>query len=134
MYFCWSNLLEEFLRFINLMLSFESYIIFIVIMSEQPDGFLQMGASYNFDRSKNSAYKSQTIQPPGFHQWTKDNLYKSSYAHFHSKVPPLLARIQQTPKAAPFPGTEVTSLRSRQKTSTRRDTPLWPRKVSTEKN
>ena len=55
-------------------------------MSEQPDGFLQMKASYGFDKNKVSGYRSKTIEPNGFQQWTKDSMYKSSYAHFHSKV------------------------------------------------
>ena len=55
-------------------------------MSEQADGFLRMGASYNFEREKNEGYKKDTINPQGFQKWTGDNMYKSSYAHFHSKV------------------------------------------------
>lgn len=55
-------------------------------MSEQVDGFLQVGASYNFDRNKLNNYKIHTIASEGFQKWTQPNLFKSSYAHFHSKV------------------------------------------------
>jgi len=55
-------------------------------MSEQADGFLKMGASYHFNREQLGQYQSKTIEPQGFHQWTGNNMYKSSYAHFHSKV------------------------------------------------
>ena len=56
-------------------------------MSEQADAFLQLGASYNFEQGKNSQYRSRTIEPGSFQKWTGNNMYKSSYAHFHSKVP-----------------------------------------------
>ena len=57
-------------------------------MSEQPDGFLQMGASYNFERDKTGNYRSRTIDANNFQRWTGPSMYKSSYAHFHSKVGP----------------------------------------------
>ncbi len=67
-------------------------------MSEQIDGFLQMGSSYNFDRNKLTGYRSKTIEAQGFQKWTQDNMYKSSYAHFHSKVNQLSLRTPLTPK------------------------------------
>ena len=73
-------------------------------MSEQIDGFLEMGASYNFDRNKTGNYRSKTIEPQGFQQWTKDSMYKSSYAHFHSKVPSLWSKDSVNPKNAAIPG------------------------------
>ena len=35
-------------------------------MSEQPGGFLQMNASYNFDRNKLNNYRNKTIASEGF--------------------------------------------------------------------
>ncbi len=61
-------------------------------MSEQKDGFLQMDASYNFDQKKLESYRYKTIEPENFQKWTKDYMYKSSYAHFHSKVTPITHR------------------------------------------
>ena len=100
-------------------------------MSEQVDGFLQMGASYNFDRSKVSNYKNNTIASDGFQKWTQPNMYKSSYAHFHSKVLPFLLRTRSSPKTQPFPATAATSLPSRPKIYMPEATRPWPSKVST---
>ena len=36
-------------------------------MSEQKDGFLQMGDSYNFDREKTDNYANKTISSNTFH-------------------------------------------------------------------
>lgn len=63
-------------------------------MSEQPGGFLQMNASYNFDRNKLNNYRHKTIASEGFQKWTHPNMYKSSYAHYHSKVRTFLDRTQ----------------------------------------
>ena len=49
-------------------------------MSEQPGGFLQMNASYNFDRNKLNNYRHKTISSETFQKWTHPNMYKSSYA------------------------------------------------------
>lgn len=55
-------------------------------MSEQVGGLLDTVGSYHFDRNKNSQYRAQSIDAAKFSSWQKDNMYKSSYAHFHSKV------------------------------------------------
>jgi hypothetical protein len=55
-------------------------------MSGQIDGFLQMGSSYNFERQKIDNFRNKTIDSKGFQKWTQGSMYKSSYAHFHSKV------------------------------------------------
>lgn len=36
-------------------------------MSEQKDGFLKMGSSYNFDREKTNNYANNTISSNAFH-------------------------------------------------------------------
>ena len=63
-------------------------------MSEQPGGFLQMAASYNFDRNKLNNYRNKTIASEIFQKWTQPNTYKSSYAHYHSKVKQSVYRTQ----------------------------------------
>lgn len=55
-------------------------------MSSQPDGLLQTNQSYNFENNKLGNYKNSTIDSSKFANWQKDHMYKSSYAHFHSKV------------------------------------------------
>ena len=89
-----------------------------------------MKASHGFDRNKISGYRSKTIEPHGFQQWTKDNMYKSSYAHFHSKVSLTILRTRLMAKTVPFQDTEVTSPQSKHKTSMPRDTLPWQNKVS----
>lgn len=55
-------------------------------MSSQQDGLLQTNQSYNFQPEKLGTYKESRIEPSKFADWQKDHMYKSSYAHFHSKV------------------------------------------------
>lgn len=62
-------------------------------MSEQQGGILELPTSYNFARDTTAQYRSRSIDPANFTQWHKDNMYKSSYAHFHSKVTLHLHRI-----------------------------------------
>jgi len=57
-----------------------------------------MAASYNFDRNKLNNYRHKTISSEGFQKWTQPNMYKSSYAHYHSKVKRFLNRTQLSPK------------------------------------
>lgn len=103
-------------------------------MSEQIDGFLQMGTSYNFERSKLSNYKNNNISSDGFQKWTGNNMYKSSYAHFHSKVTTMIPRIRLNPKIQLSQATEVTFLPSRPRISMLGGTQPWPNKVSTRIN
>lgn len=114
---------------LDLFYQFRKVITFIE-MSEQIDGFLQIGSSYNFDRNRLSGYRSKTIDSQGFHKWTQGNMYKSSYAHFHSKVNLEPLRILPTPKTQLFPATVDTSPLFTQKTSMRRASPPWPNKAS----
>ena len=99
-------------------------------MSEQIDGFLEMKASHGFDRNKISGYRSKTIEPHGFQQWTKDNMYKSSYAHFHSKVSHLSFRTLLMAKIVLFQDMEATYLPLKHKIFMLRDTHQWQNKVS----
>lgn len=103
-------------------------------MSEQIDGFLQMGASYNFERSKLNTYKNNNISSDGFQKWTGPNMYKSSYAHFHSKVKFLTFRILSSLKTQLFQVMEAIFLRLRQKISMHVGTQLWPNRVSIRKD
>jgi hypothetical protein len=55
-------------------------------MSSQPDGTLQMAQSYHFNRDTANNFRGRSIDSSTFHAWTRDNMYKSSYAKFHSSV------------------------------------------------
>lgn len=99
-------------------------------MSEQIDGFLQIGSSYNFDRNRLSGYRSKTIDSQGFHKWTQDNMYKSSYAHFHSKVYLYPLRILLTLKTQLYPATVDTYPLFTLKTSMQKVSPPWLNKAS----
>lgn len=55
-------------------------------MSSQQDGFLKTGQSYHHNREKTADYQANPINSSKFTDWQKDHMYKSSYAHFHSKV------------------------------------------------
>ena len=103
-------------------------------MSEQIDGFLDMKASHGFNRNKVTGYRSKTIESNGFQEWTKNSMYKSSYAHFHSKVILTPSRIPPMEKIVPFLAMEATSPPSKLKTSTPRATPPSPNRASTRIN
>jgi len=55
-------------------------------MSTQKDGTIQMAQSYNFNRDTGNNFRGRSIESTGFCAWSKDNMYKSSYAKFHSSV------------------------------------------------
>lgn len=55
-------------------------------MSEQEGGLLDTKGSYHFGRESATQYRAQSIDASKFSSWQKDHMYKSSYAHFHSKV------------------------------------------------
>lgn len=57
-------------------------------MSEQVDGHLQTPASYNFNRETIGNYRSKSIDQANFHLWFKNDMYRSTYSHNHSPVPP----------------------------------------------
>ena len=54
-------------------------------MSEQEGGLLNTMQSFDFNRGTTGNYRSNTIDSNRFADWQKDHMYKSSYAHFHSK-------------------------------------------------
>jgi hypothetical protein len=54
-------------------------------MSEQRGGLLETVQSFNYNRDVTGNYKNRSIDAGGFRSWQNDNMYKSSYAHFHSK-------------------------------------------------
>jgi len=58
----------------------------ILLMSEQVDGHLQLPSSYNFQREKLGHYRNGSIDSQKFHLWLRNDMYRSSYAHFHSPV------------------------------------------------
>ena len=62
-----------------------SYVI-ILLMSEQKDGMLQLPSSHNFNRDVLSNYRTRTIDPNSFLEWSKKDMYRSSYAQHHSPV------------------------------------------------
>ena len=55
-------------------------------MSSQQDGLLKTNQSYNWEHDKLGTYKNNGIDASKFADWQKDHMYKSSYAHFHSRV------------------------------------------------
>lgn len=62
-----------------------------------------MGVSHNFDREKLENYHCKTIDSDAFQKWSKDYMYKTSYAHFHSRVPTISCRIRSNQGRAPSP-------------------------------
>lgn len=57
-------------------------------------------------------------------------MYKSSYAHFHSRVHTKICRIHFSPKLLQYPGTKDTSLPYRQRIYTAGGSLRWREKVS----
>lgn len=55
-------------------------------MSEQAGGLLDTKTSYHFYKDTSAQYRSSSIDPSKFTSWQNQNMYKSSYANFHSKV------------------------------------------------
>lgn len=55
-------------------------------MSSQLGGTVNIPASYNPNRQSVSTYRAKSIESNAFSSWAGDHMYKSSYAHFHSKV------------------------------------------------
>lgn len=55
-------------------------------MSSQVDGGVTIPSSFDFQRDKQNTYRSRSIDSNGFSQWASNNMYKSSYAQFHSRV------------------------------------------------
>jgi len=45
-----------------------------------------MSQSYNFNRNTVNNFRGRSIDPAGFFAWQKDDMYKSTYAKFHSSV------------------------------------------------
>lgn len=55
-------------------------------MSSQRDGLLQTNQSFHYNQDRTGLYKNNGIDSSKFTNWQKDNMYKSSYAQFHSNV------------------------------------------------
>lgn len=55
-------------------------------MSEQPDAHLQIPSSYNFHQKNINNPRNSPIEAQKFHLWARNDMYRSSYAHFHSPV------------------------------------------------
>lgn len=55
-------------------------------MCEYGGGLLQTKTSFPFNQNSTLTYKNKSIDSAKFAAWHKDNMYKSSYAHFHSRV------------------------------------------------
>lgn len=74
-------------------------------MSSQTNGFIKIEPSYDHKRQNNDNYRNSSIEANTFHKWTADNMYKSSYAHFHSKVL-MTSYLQESvePKSTAIPG------------------------------
>lgn len=55
-------------------------------MSQQKDGFLTTNQSFNFNREVTGNYKASPIESGRFADWQKNNMYRSTYSQYHSKV------------------------------------------------
>ena len=80
-----------------------------------------MSQSYNFNRDTVNNFRGRSIDPAGFFAWQKDDMYKSTYAKFHSSVLLLwFFRILFNPKTPLFPAMEDLFLELKQITFTQR--------------
>lgn len=73
-------------------------------MSEQVDGYLQLPSSYNFQRDKLGHYRNGSIDSQKFHLWLRNDMYRSSYAHFHSPVTLYFMKESKEPRSSHLPG------------------------------
>jgi hypothetical protein len=76
----------------------------ILLMSEQPGGHLQIPASFNFHQESLSNSRKSPIDAQKFHHWARSDMYRSSYAHYHSPVS--LSPMQEStqPRSGHLPG------------------------------
>jgi hypothetical protein len=57
-------------------------------MGEQVDGPLQLPSTFNFHCDEVRGYRKNSIDPQKFHLWRNNDMYRTSYAHFHSPLVP----------------------------------------------
>ena len=55
-------------------------------MSEQLGALLQTKSSFDFHNNTKNLYRAESIDSSKFSSWQSNNMYKSSYGNFHSKV------------------------------------------------
>lgn len=93
-------------------------------MSEQPDGHLQIPSSYNFHRERVGHTRAGSIDAQKFQLWARNDMYRSSYAHFHSPVPPHWLRIPLSLAQHNCPDTLASSPLTEPKACTRPHIPI----------
>jgi len=93
-------------------------------MSEQPEGHLQIPSSYNFHRERVGHTRAGSIDAQKFHLWTRNDMYRSSYAQFHSPVLPQSLRIPLNLAQHNCPATLDSSPRTEPKACTPPPTPI----------
>lgn len=95
-------------------------------MSSQADGAINLPSSYNPNRLSATCYRSKSIEGNGFNSWASNNMYKSTYAHFHSKVLFLAyLRNPQIQELEWFLATKDLSLRTEPKVYMLKDLQVW---------
>ena len=100
-------------------------------MSEQTDALLQIPSSYNFTRDRVKSYRANHINSNNFFDWTRNNMYRSSYAHHHSPVHLKPPRIQLNHEPIIFQATKASSPKTEPKVFMLRHLPIKPKKSST---
>ena len=73
-------------------------------MSEQADAMLQLPTSHNFQREKVKNYRANSINTQQFFEWTRNDMYRSSYAHHHSPVYLPITQESTQPRSHHIPG------------------------------
>jgi len=98
--------------------------LIILLMCEQPDALLQLPSSYHFQRDKLANYRTNSINSGNFFEWTQNDMYRSSYAHHHSPVRGILARIPFSHDRTTFLVIKASSQRTELKVSMPRPLPI----------
>ena len=100
-------------------------------MSEQTDALLQIPSSYNFTRDRVKNYRDNHINSNNFFDWTRNNMYRSSYAHHHSPVHIQPPRIQQNHEPIISQATKASSPKIEPKVFMLRHSQIKQKKSST---
>jgi hypothetical protein len=89
-----------------------------------------MPSSYDFQRERVSQYRRGSIDSQKFHEWVRNDMYRSSYAHHHSPVLTLILRILLSHVIFIFLATLVLFLRTDLKVYMQKHLRIKPRMCS----
>jgi hypothetical protein len=106
------------------------YKLINLLMCEQVDAPLQLPISYHFQRDKLANYRTNSINSQNFFEWTRNDMYRSSYAHHHSPVRFLLPRTRLSHVRTTFLAIRASSPRTELKVCMPRPSPIRPNKSS----